>query len=53
MMAAIGAMVLCALAGCAVQPDVTPVSAMVRSDDARPDVSRLRVTVDLSEIVTP
>ena len=51
-MAAIGAMILFALAGagCATRSDV---SAMVRTDDARGDASRVRVAVDLAEIVTP
>jgi len=53
MMAAVGAMILWALAGCVAQPDVAPVSAMIRTDDARPDVSRSGVSVNLAEIVTP
>ena len=47
MMAAMGAMILWALAGC-VGPLETGPSAMVRTDVKAP-----RVTVDLAEIVTP
>jgi len=53
-MMAIGALLLFLLgSGCAMQPELTSVSAMVRTDESRPDVSRLRVTVDLGEIITP
>ena len=37
-------------AGCATQGDIA-VSAMVRTDEVRPDVTRIKV--DLAEIVTP
>jgi hypothetical protein len=39
--------------GCTTQPDLTSVSALVRTDQARPHVSPYKVTVDLGEIVTP
>jgi hypothetical protein len=51
---AIGAMLLVVLgAGCAKQSEYTGASALVGPADSRPDVSRLRVTVDLGEIVIP
>jgi hypothetical protein len=53
LMAAIGAMILMALGGCATQRDAGAVSAMVRTDDARPTTSHRAVTVDLSDILRP
>jgi hypothetical protein len=53
LMAAIGAMILAALSGCAMQRDAGSVSAMVRTDDARPAAASRAVTVDLSEILRP
>jgi hypothetical protein len=50
LMAAMGAMILMALGGCAMQRDAGSVSAMVRTDDTRPSAA---VTVDLSEILRP
>jgi hypothetical protein len=53
-MGAIGAALLFVLgSGCAMQPDMASVSAMVRTDDSRPDLSRARVTIDLGQIVIP
>ena len=53
LMAAIGAMILFALGGCAMQRDGGSVSAMVRTDDARPAAASHPVTVDLSDILRP
>ena len=48
---AVGTIVVAVLGvGCATQGDVA-VSAMVRTDEIRPDVTRVKV--DLAEIVTP
>jgi hypothetical protein len=49
MMAAMGAMILCALAGCTMQREPT-VSAMVRTEDGSAGPA---VRIDLSEIVRP
>ncbi len=51
---AIGALLLFVLgSGCAMQPDMASMSAMVRTDDPRPDVNRAPIAVDLGAIVIP
>jgi hypothetical protein len=53
MMAMGAALVFAFGSGCTTQPDLTSVSALVRTDEPRTHVSPYKVTVDLGQIVTP